>query len=51
MSILPPYVNHQAFFTLVESFVFVPIISRHKYSACHSRLCSERPLSAYLYKM
>lgn len=27
------------------------IISRHKYSVCHSRLCSERPLSAYLYKM
>lgn len=27
------------------------IISRHKHSVCHSRLCSERPLSAYLYKM
>lgn len=27
---------------------FVAVITRHKYSVCHSGLCSQRPLSAYL---
>lgn len=36
---------------MLNLFSLSHIISRHKYSVCHSRLCSERPLSAYLYKM
>lgn len=48
------FLTHSGFLpTRVDFFSlpFVAVITRHKCSVCHSGLCSERPLSAYLRRM